>query len=631
MVPCGTFGNGQQAQLCIRFQWKDDGFCADQSECIVGDTRTVKCGLNDRGASQQTCVAGWWADNTTCTDPDVCLDGTSDAIACGIEDLGTQARTCVGGTFQNDGDCEQVLECDEGETENQACGFNSNGTQSRGCTDQNLWEDDFGPCMQTDTCENGDVIRSVCAEQGVFGPKIRERVCENGQWEEFGECFEEAECAPGATDRVACGEDNAGIRERSCTGGAWRTASPCYQTGRHILAAPAGMMVLVAQLGESAQPRMFGDNELGRLAMSNRPAPTILYPRRSLAPSPRQNSMVAAGRFAASATHACAINESNQLYCWGSNADGQLGVAPGTAAQSAEPLLVRLAAAAPAVVEVAVGEGFTCARTSGNLLYCFGRNTESQLGVTGPSTHTPVRPSTATTIVGLAAGAGHACFRDTANDVYCWGRNASGQASPDAAPVIATPKKNASLSRYPGGANALGSSGIRALVAGDNHTLVVWEKSGTLLAASGRALIGVGANDVGQLGRAASAAVRNAVVLENPSTLSGYAVLAKGDVTCITQTSGTRLRCTGRNAAGAIAAATTPALFKLTSVSLDFDTATPKEGIGDVAVGANHLCVLLQTTGRIRCRGANNVGQLGDGTVVPRAASGYVLHESEAP
>ncbi len=85
-------------------------------------------------------------------------------------------------------------------------------------------------------------------------------------------------------------------------------------------------------------------------------------------------STVSAGGF-----HACAVATTGSVYCWGSNSNGQLG--DGTAIDSPTPVEVY----APGVSFSAVSAGrfHTCAVTSGptpNTAYCWGANSSGQLG-----------------------------------------------------------------------------------------------------------------------------------------------------------------------------------------------------------------------------------------------------------
>jgi alpha-tubulin suppressor-like RCC1 family protein len=75
----------------------------------------------------------------------------------------------------------------------------------------------------------------------------------------------------------------------------------------------------------------------------------------------------------------CGITAAGDLRCWGTGAEGQLGIAGVLAA--AFPLTVR---SDLRFTEVRPGRYHTCASTDDGRVYCWGRNLEGQLG--NPST-----------------------------------------------------------------------------------------------------------------------------------------------------------------------------------------------------------------------------------------------------
>lgn len=83
--------------------------------------------------------------------------------------------------------------------------------------------------------------------------------------------------------------------------------------------------------------------------------------------------------------HACAVKDDNTLWCWGSNRSGELGVqcSPGEGACDNSPLPVR--ADVGDVTDVAVGGnavgGFSCAVKTDHDVYCWGNNSVGQLGI----------------------------------------------------------------------------------------------------------------------------------------------------------------------------------------------------------------------------------------------------------
>jgi alpha-tubulin suppressor-like RCC1 family protein len=65
-----------------------------------------------------------------------------------------------------------------------------------------------------------------------------------------------------------------------------------------------------------------------------------------------------------------------RVFCWGDNASGQLGLGTRVASRSS-PAAV---AGGRAFHQVSAGMWHTCAVTSSNAAYCWGRNTTNQLG-----------------------------------------------------------------------------------------------------------------------------------------------------------------------------------------------------------------------------------------------------------
>jgi hypothetical protein len=123
-------------------------------------------------------------------------------------------------------------------------------------------------------------------------------------------------------------------------------------------------------------------------------------------------------------THQCGIDLEGALFCWGGNADGELG--DGTTNPSSSPVRVLLS---QAVTQVVTGTGeFTCALTSDGEVYCWGNNNFGQLGngTTSPSP-SPIRvplPGASKSLTVFSLGV---CAVAVVGDAYCWGTNAFGR------------------------------------------------------------------------------------------------------------------------------------------------------------------------------------------------------------
>lgn len=130
---------------------------------------------------------------------------------------------------------------------------------------------------------------------------------------------------------------------------------------------------------------------------------------------------------AAGGAHACAIAEpTGALYCWGLDADGQLGDgSPGDGTTSAPG---EIAEPGP-WDEVVAGEHHTCARKSGEL-WCWGANYAGTVGNgdLDNTVHTPTRVLTTDDWIAVDASRSHTCgIRDEAGTrrLYCWGDDAA--------------------------------------------------------------------------------------------------------------------------------------------------------------------------------------------------------------
>lgn len=130
--------------------------------------------------------------------------------------------------------------------------------------------------------------------------------------------------------------------------------------------------------------------------------------------------------------HGCAILRTGALWCWGSNFEGELGQGdPVDSADRSEPVLV---AAEQAFLDVAAGQGHTCAVAIDGRLFCWGRNTGGELGL---GEGAPVQVRTPTEITGaryraVTAGQSHTCAIRDDGALFCWGHDdmADGHAGP---------------------------------------------------------------------------------------------------------------------------------------------------------------------------------------------------------
>jgi alpha-tubulin suppressor-like RCC1 family protein len=121
--------------------------------------------------------------------------------------------------------------------------------------------------------------------------------------------------------------------------------------------------------------------------------------------------------------HACAVRVDGALFCWGDDADGDLGI--GSTYVATAPAQVPLSH----VEQVAAGGSHTCALVGGGTVYCWGDNGYGQLG-TGSKERTspvPVKVRGLPAAVAITAGEDQTCALLQRGVLRCWGDNQFGQ------------------------------------------------------------------------------------------------------------------------------------------------------------------------------------------------------------
>lgn len=304
-------------------------------------------------------------------------------------------------------------------------------------------------------------------------------------------------------------------------------------------------------------------------------------------------------KVAAGGAHSCGIL-AGELYCWGANASGQLGL--GDTSGRSTPTLVGGALANKTVTDITAGGSHTCALTSGDGLYCWGENGYGQVGVGGGADRlTP--QSVASDVSAISAGANHTCGVQ-AGVVYCWGQNNNGQLGIENYTNQAYPQQVSDTEEclrwrwgYCRTWGPLFTNGsVTAVSAGNSHTCVI----------SGGSAYCWGLGTSGQLGNGATATSTGAVKASN-GTMGNTglsAITAGGTHTCALK-SGTAY-CWGNDQSGQLGNNTA-----LTNINTPATVATISD-VSAISAGKLHTCAI--SAGRAYCWGENSDGQLGIGT-----------------
>jgi alpha-tubulin suppressor-like RCC1 family protein len=229
--------------------------------------------------------------------------------------------------------------------------------------------------------------------------------------------------------------------------------------------------------------------------------------------------------------------------------------------------------------------------TSVGVVWCWGYNAPGQLGdASTTDSNVPVQVSgLGSGAVAISAGSSYSCAVITGGTVKCWGDNGSGQLGNGS-----TGAGSSSLVDVVG----LGA-GASAVSAGGGHTCAVTTASG---------LQCWGDNGYGQLGNGSTGAGSSSPVGVTGLGAGAATAVAAGSSghSCAVSTGGA-ISCWGHNANGQLGNGT------LT------DSWTPVDvtGLGALAsavsAGDAQSCALT-AGGAVRCWGANESGQLGDGT-----------------
>ena len=256
------------------------------------------------------------------------------------------------------------------------------------------------------------------------------------------------------------------------------------------------------------------------------------------------------------------------------------------------------------VSSVASGDEHSCALKTDATVACWGQNSDGQLGrgAVGLPDPTPVTVPGLTGVVAITTGSFHSCAVKNDGTVACWGSNGAKQVSNGVALAIATPTAVAGIT----GALAIeaGAYFTCALIA--DGTVRCW-----------------GSNAVGGLGNpsvAVGTSTATPVVVDGLDRVTG--VTAGFAHACARKTSGA-VFCWGANDRGQLGNGGSG------PTSSPEPVAGLTSGVTSVVAGYYHTCA-VKATGIAVCWGANENGQLGNGTLTDSAVPVTVSNVTNA-
>ena len=205
-------------------------------------------------------------------------------------------------------------------------------------------------------------------------------------------------------------------------------------------------------------------------------------------------------------------------------------------------------------------------------------------------------PILAASVVG---GALHSCALTTTGGVECWGSNSDGELG----------NGTTTASKVPVNVSGL-ASGVVALAAGAWHTCALLNTGGVEC---------WGDNELGQLGDGTTTNRKTPVKVSGLA--SGVTAVSAGQLHTCALTSGGAVECWGYNGDGELGDGTT------TNRKTPVNVASLATGVTQLSAGGYHTCAIT-SDGGAHCWGANNFGDLGNGTTtssaVPVSVAGLV-------
>ena len=182
-------------------------------------------------------------------------------------------------------------------------------------------------------------------------------------------------------------------------------------------------------IGDNGELYAWGNNGDGTLGLGPNAPESVYVLQPYIVPRPEG---VRGWKQISATTHTLAIDTDGRLFAWGRNGSSQLGLGPetSTTVPVRTPTLVR----APGVTwkKVVVGASHSLGLTAEGTLLAWGNNESGQLGLGRlfPIVHSPQPvplPPGATRWTALAAGSSHSLAATDDGSVYAWGANLYGQ------------------------------------------------------------------------------------------------------------------------------------------------------------------------------------------------------------
>jgi alpha-tubulin suppressor-like RCC1 family protein len=309
--------------------------------------------------------------------------------------------------------------------------------------------------------------------------------------------------------------------------------------------------------------------------------------------------------------HTCGLTLAGNAYCWGNNSEGRLGNGGTSPGLSTPTPVVIDSGVSIAFQSVQAGRVHSCAIDLSQNAWCWGYNGEGELGrgTAGPGSFSSLAgvAQTGTPIKAISTGGLHTCAITVAGAGLCWGYNVSGQLGDGTTTTTGTPTivqggltfltDPLVVFRSPDPSFPLPPGPF--LAAGYQHTCAI---------AAGANAYCWGLNEDGQLGDGSRTSRNTPGAVTGPALV---AITAGQRHTCGLDPAGLAY-CWGDNSFGQLGDGTTTSRTTATLVIGGLSFAYLKAG--DLSTCG------VTTSGVAYCWGDNEFSQLGDGTSAGAAA-----------
>jgi alpha-tubulin suppressor-like RCC1 family protein len=295
------------------------------------------------------------------------------------------------------------------------------------------------------------------------------------------------------------------------------------------------------------------------------------------------------------AGHSCAIVEAGNIKCWGRNDFGQLG----DNSLNLRQFPVNVTGSTESFTQLALGEYFSCGLSSSGRVFCWGRNTNGQLGLSNTIDKKTITSSviSLSNVASISAGNNFACaiVSSSTSQLKCWGQNADGQLGIGSLSPTMVPTSSVSLTSQP---VAISAGNYHACSLGQSGNVQCW-----------------GQNQAGQLGNGTSGADVTTPIGNVPLAGPAIAISSGSYHSCALLNDG-NVQCWGQNSGGKLG--NNSNVHSNSPVTVQgFSNSIASDPVIAISAGQGHTCALTQNK-NLYCWGGNQDGEVGDGSTSQR-------------